>query len=285
MASISIDPGLAVVVENTSTGRTFWGQWGLSQALFPGNGSIWLFDAGSGGAVLPNLKALGIDPKTLEGIILSHGHWDHADGLADLFRAGYTGKILAHPGFNVPRYRKFGNEPATYIGVDLELIPVIQERLEPVEDSAEPTPGLQVFYNVKRLPSNDQPGIAKGKCTQYLDKEGTRPDPILDDGFVIMHTPRGPVAALGCCHSGLANSLAHLRENTGIDRLYAVVGGTHLVASDEAGMEQAAAALKEFQVERVVPCHCTGMVAWAGLRNKLGQKIEATGAGTVLTFV
>jgi metal-dependent hydrolase (beta-lactamase superfamily II) len=50
-------------------------------------------------------------------------------------------------------------------------------------------------------------------------------------------------------------------------------------------MEQAIAALNEFQVERVVPCHCTGLKAWAGLRNKFGQKIEAAGAGTVLSFV
>ncbi len=58
--------------------------WGFS-CLVEADGKKLLFDTGAEGSVLlGNMKALGIDPKQIDAVVLSHAHGDHAGGLFDL---------------------------------------------------------------------------------------------------------------------------------------------------------------------------------------------------------
>jgi 7,8-dihydropterin-6-yl-methyl-4-(beta-D-ribofuranosyl)aminobenzene 5'-phosphate synthase len=51
-----------------------------------------LFDCGDNGrALLNNMRKLGIDPASIDIIVLSHDHWDHTGGLAELLR--HTGNV------------------------------------------------------------------------------------------------------------------------------------------------------------------------------------------------
>ncbi|HIH70147.1 MBL fold metallo-hydrolase [Methermicoccus shengliensis] len=57
--------------------------WGFS-CLIEGKTTV-LFDTGwDGNLLLSNMEHLGIDPSTIEVVVLSHGHWDHAGGLSTL---------------------------------------------------------------------------------------------------------------------------------------------------------------------------------------------------------
>ncbi len=58
--------------------------WGFSCFIEGANKNI-LFDTGSKGRVLlANMKQLGIAPQDVELLIISHNHWDHTGGMADL---------------------------------------------------------------------------------------------------------------------------------------------------------------------------------------------------------
>jgi 7,8-dihydropterin-6-yl-methyl-4-(beta-D-ribofuranosyl)aminobenzene 5'-phosphate synthase len=58
--------------------------WGFS-CLVEADGKKLLFDTGTEGSILlGNMKALGIDPKQIDAVVLSHAHGDHAGGLFDL---------------------------------------------------------------------------------------------------------------------------------------------------------------------------------------------------------
>jgi 7,8-dihydropterin-6-yl-methyl-4-(beta-D-ribofuranosyl)aminobenzene 5'-phosphate synthase len=60
--------------------------WGFS-CLVEANGQRLLFDTGGRGEVLlQNLEALNLDPQSIAEIFISHDHWDHLGGLADLLR-------------------------------------------------------------------------------------------------------------------------------------------------------------------------------------------------------
>ena len=51
------------------------------------NNSIFLFDAGpSEDGVIHNADIFGIDFDRIDGVILSHGHFDHFTGLANILR-------------------------------------------------------------------------------------------------------------------------------------------------------------------------------------------------------
>jgi len=60
--------------------------WGFS-CLVEVDGRRLLFDTGGQGTILlKNMQILNLDPRSISEIFISHGHWDHLGGLADLLR-------------------------------------------------------------------------------------------------------------------------------------------------------------------------------------------------------
>jgi 7,8-dihydropterin-6-yl-methyl-4-(beta-D-ribofuranosyl)aminobenzene 5'-phosphate synthase len=69
-----------IVVDNYSEGR-LEAAWGLS-ILVETPGANILFDTGPSSNILEsNLEALGIDPESIDCVVISHEHSDHASGL------------------------------------------------------------------------------------------------------------------------------------------------------------------------------------------------------------
>ncbi len=63
----------------------------------------------------------------------------------------------------------------------------------------------------------------------------------------------------GCGHAGIVNIVRHARRLTGVDEVYAVVGGLHLSgAAFESIIPITVEALAEFRPRVIVPAHCTG---------------------------
>ena len=77
---------ITIVYDNTAFVDGFVADWGFS-CLVEANGKRILFDAGAKGSVLlRNMAGLGISPGSLDGVFISHAHWDHTGGLAELLR-------------------------------------------------------------------------------------------------------------------------------------------------------------------------------------------------------
>ena len=57
----------------------FWGEHGLAFLIETDSGRV-LFDTGQSGTVLlHNLEQLGIEPKAINSLAISHAHYDHTD--------------------------------------------------------------------------------------------------------------------------------------------------------------------------------------------------------------
>lgn len=126
---------------------------------------------------------------------------------------------------------------------------------------------------------------AFGGLGRYLiDESGAKTDTILDDMAIFVKTTAGLVVILGCAHRGVINTLIHARAVTGIDKIHAVVGGSHLVSESGGRLEKTIAALKEFAVERLGLCHCTGPKATARLCEEFQDRFIFCNAGTVHEF-
>ena len=82
---------LTVLTEN-SAGGSFLAEHGLSYFIEHDNMQL-LFDTGHSDVFLRNAKNLNIDIDQVETVILSHGHWDHGNGLKYLSRK----KLITHP--------------------------------------------------------------------------------------------------------------------------------------------------------------------------------------------
>ena len=91
----------------------------------------------------------------------------------------------------------------------------------------------------------------------------------------------GLVVITGCGHSGVINTLRYARELSGIDQVYAVVGGFHLATVDlESVVWPTVEALSEVNPEVVVPAHCTGWRATHALAAAFPDAFIQNSVGT-----
>lgn len=269
---------VVVLCDNETSGPACACEWGLSLAVDLGGGAqgggLWLWDTGQTDLFLKNAAALGVDVSTARGLALSHGHYDHTGGLPALLAAGFHGAVHAHPSCAAARYAKEKGKPL-HIGPPSPLPPFL-----PAGPLTELAPGLTLITDIPRAPGRFQ--AVQGFS---FDPAGREPDQVPDDAFLVLETRQGPVAILGCCHSGLANSLACARERLGLDSFHAVLGGLHLFNAGEEAVRETAEALTRFGVRQLVAGHCTGRGRAEALRDLLpGVQVEHLAAGQAWSY-
>ncbi|HHU76812.1 MAG TPA: MBL fold metallo-hydrolase [Firmicutes bacterium] len=260
------------------------GEHGLAMLLEVDSQRI-LFDTGGGATLLHNSRILGVDLKTIDALVLSHGHYDHTGGLETLLKE-YAGplNIYAHPDIFIAKYHLLEGNEQKYIG-----IPRTRKELENLGArfhlSREPralAEGLLLMGEIPRgEKEEDQP--IKTLCRQNPD--GTLvPDPFYDDQAILVESPLGVIVLLGCTHSGLINTLRYATKLTGKEQIYALIGGTHLVAASEGRLDYTLRELEKFDLQVVAPCHCTGFYAAAAFYQAFKDRFVYNSAGQTFSF-
>ncbi|MEA2077500.1 MAG: MBL fold metallo-hydrolase [Candidatus Marinimicrobia bacterium] len=73
---------ISIVYDNTAYEKTLIPDWGFAAYIETDDKHI-LFDAGSDGDILlKNMRQMGLDPKKIDTVFISHNHFDHIGGLA-----------------------------------------------------------------------------------------------------------------------------------------------------------------------------------------------------------
>ncbi|MFD0688059.1 MBL fold metallo-hydrolase [Actinomadura fibrosa] len=244
-----------------------------------------LFDTGlSPGAMVTNAGRLGIALDDLHGVVLSHGHFDHAGGLAGL--AGARGvrslPMVVHPEVWTRRRIAVPGSPA-------DELPTLSKRAlngEGFEVVERRVPSLLVDGSVLITGEVDRTtGFERGMPPPHQAWTGTGwvHDPtVIDDQALVVHVRgRGLVVLTGCGHAGAVNIVRHARRLTGVERLHALVGGLHLGGpAFEPVIAPTVAALTELAPDLVVPGHCTGWRAQHALAAALPSAWVPGGSGT-----
>ena len=247
-----------------------------------------LFDFGfSAHGAAFNADALEADLTAVEALALSHGHPDHVGGLEQLVeRIGKKGvELVLHPAaFRVSRYLKFQQ------GLKVHFPPFTREKAEAagttVTETIEPYPlldGSLLFLG--EIPRKTE--FEKGMPSAHYEEDGQEKwDPIEEDTAVVANVKgKGLVVLSGCAHSGIINTVRYAREVTGIDKVFAVMGGFHLTGPDFADIiKPTTQALKDIDPDYVVPTHCTGRNAVMYIEKEMPDKFLLNMAGTRLTF-
>lgn len=275
---------ITTLSENTASARRrLLAEWGLSILVEVDDLKI-LLDTGQSISTIHNAAALGIDLSQIDKIVLSHGHYDHTGGLQQvLTRMRKEVEIIAHPKVWASKYSHAPHDEGySYIG-----IPFRREELESLGASFRLTPE-PVWLADGVVTSGEIPlatDYEKIDPNLYI-KEGDvyYPEPLGDDQALFIKTEQGLVVLLGCSHRGVINTLRHAQKLTGIEAIYAVVGGTHLFRASDVQLELTIAELKSLGVQRLGVSHCTGMRAAARLAQEFSEGFFFNNAGTQITF-
>ena len=222
-----------------------------------------LFDTGlSPDAMVTNAGRLGLDLSGVHAVVLSHGHFDHAGGLAGLAgRRGtrslpmvvhplvWTRRRLALPGGGADDWPTLSKRALTGEGFD------VIERRQPsllVDGS------ILITGEVDRT-TDFEHGMPPAH--QHWTGGAWEPDPlILDDQALVVNVRgKGLVIVTGCGHAGAVNIVRHAQRLTGVPRLHALLGGLHLGGAFFApSIGPTVHALTELAPDLLVPGHCTG---------------------------
>jgi 7,8-dihydropterin-6-yl-methyl-4-(beta-D-ribofuranosyl)aminobenzene 5'-phosphate synthase len=269
--------------ENTAAGIGFMGQWGLS-IMVEADGLNILLDTGPGGSAAHNADRLGIDLQKLDNIVLSHGHFDHTGGLKEiLLRTGGI-EIIAHPDVWAAKYAIAPGQQPRKIGIPFE-----REALEGLGGSFSLT-REPVWLTDRIVTTGEIPMVTEFESIDanlYAETDGEMlPDELLDDRGLIIKTDSGLVVFSGCAHRGIVNMLYHAREITGEDRIYAIIGGTHLIRSSDARTASTIAELKAMGARKIGVSHCTGQWSASMLAAEFGPDVFFfNNAGTRMELV
>lgn len=264
---------ITILCENTTYLPETKGEHGFSAFIETDNGN-YLFDTGQGLSLINNALCMDKDLRSIQKVFLSHSHYDHTGGLFDLLKIKKTCEVVAHPDVFLKRF---------WIGEKDEEVVKRPIGMRPDMESLEAS-GAE-FILERQFHQVGEGLFLTGEIPRLTDFEKGDPhlfayingelvfDPILDDQSLVIETERGLIVILGCAHSGMINILKYIIEKAAKDRIYSVIGGTHLGSCSIEQLEKTIEALKEYDVERIGLSHCTGMRASLRLAQEFGDRV------------
>jgi 7,8-dihydropterin-6-yl-methyl-4-(beta-D-ribofuranosyl)aminobenzene 5'-phosphate synthase len=238
-----------------------------------------LWDAGQGLGILKNAALLGVDLKSLKGVMLSHGHFDHSGGLYDVLTQTGEVPVYAHPDIFIPVYGVKNGIP-WHAGIPhtRELLESLGARFDLSRDFREIVPGMYLTGEIPRRTDfetgNDWPLEYENKVakTNYVP----------DDQTLVIDTEDGLFILLGCTHSGIINTVEYILGKLGRTRISLIMGGTHLGPAGPVQQSRSIEELLKFDIRRIGVCHCTGTFVGAQMSQAFGPRFFNCNVGTVV---
>ena len=248
-----------------------------------------LFDAGPDPYALErNVARMGLNFGDIEAVVLSHGHFDHSEGLLKAIelirRAGRSASVPlhVHPGAFVRRGVRLPDGNILPLQEVPPRVDLSREGYLLIESNQPETILDGAFFLSGEIPRRSfERGM--GNHLRRIASGDWEPDPLVtDERFMVAHV-RGKGLAIftGCSHAGIVNVCQHAQELFPSTPLYALVGGLHLVYPNEDLIEDTVAELKKFDFKVIIPGHCTGWRAVHALISAFGvDVIDPLAVGT-----
>ena len=257
---------ITVLSDNNGT-EALAGEWGLS-ILIEEKGLRFLLDAGSSDLCIKNARLLGLDLGSVDAAVLSHAHYDHADGFVPLLRAypGLRVYVRGCAGANCYAVKEAGME---YIGVDPALTAELEDRLIRVEGDYPLAEGVWLIPH--KCPDRERIGRREKMFLRRGD--ALVPDDFSHEQSLVFETEKGLVVFNSCSHAGAAEIVGEVCRTFPGQRVYAYIGGFHLYRKTPEEVREFARGLEAAGVKKLCTGHCTGEAAFAILKERLGESI------------
>jgi 7,8-dihydropterin-6-yl-methyl-4-(beta-D-ribofuranosyl)aminobenzene 5'-phosphate synthase len=270
---------------------------------YKNDNNTFLFDTGvTEEGIILNAANFGINLDQIEAIILSHGHFDHFNGLLNVIdHISKPIDIIVHPDAFLKRWLIFPDGRKAKMPVleeqilsrkgaiihknrNVNFLPLKEHNHDYNNSTAGPS--LLITGQIPR-----ETNFEKGFPFQYIenpDENSLSHDPLVNDdqAIVVNIRNKGLVILSGCSHAGIINTINYAKRLTGISRIHAIIGGFHLSGGKlyEDAIDPTIEEIQNADPEWIVPCHCTGWKAVNRIINSMPEKFIQTSVGTVFEF-
>ena len=289
-------------------GKTLISEFGLSMHVETWRGTETrnvLMDFGfTPDAVVNNTNLTGIDPASLDALVLSHGHYDHFGGLAGFLKQN-RGKLKAGLPIYIGGEEAFCTReftalptPANYGALDRQalknanLAVTFAEGPALVADHGFTTGHIeQKSFEKVKSPTAMKAGVEHGLGC-YADQlpEDERTTTFVPDQYrheiatAFSLRGRGLIIMTSCSHSGVINAIRQAQAVSGINKVHAVIGGFHLAPYSEDYVRETVAALKSIDIDYIIPLHCSGELFYEMASAEMPNKLLRSYTGTRFVF-
>lgn len=263
---------LTVLTDNLTKGALA-AEWGLS-IYIEYDGHRILLDTGASDRFAKNAEKLGIDLGVVEFGVLSHAHYDHADGMEAFFEKNKEAPFYLREGSKENCYGKrwiFHK----YIGIRRGYLKRYQERIRYTKEQQELIPGVSVLAH--QTEGLEQFGVQNHL---YIRQKGRYvPDDFRHEQSLIFDTEKGLVICSSCSHGGVDNIIREVSAAYPGKKICAMIGGFHLYHTSKEGVRALAGRIRSLGIGKICTGHCTGEEAFRVLKEELGDQVCQIHAG------
>lgn len=227
-----------------------------------------LFDVGCDDAFISNSEMLGVDLQSVDTVIISHGHRDHAGALALFLEVNTTAKVYIQRGAFAPH---FSHRPTGISDIGLDRSLMDNERIVLLDGEYAIDDELTLF---KVSDSSLCRSGANGSLY-----EGESPDRFDHEQNLVIHCDPS-LLIMGCGHNGVVNIMRRAEEFSP----KVCVGGFHLTSPsahrDEPRelIDSVVEHLQRYLDVKFYTCHCTGIEVYKYMSSQM-ENIEYLSCG------
>ena len=241
------------------------GEWGLC-VYTEFNGKRILLDTGASALFAKNAADMNIDLAAIDAGVLSHAHYDHANGMQEFFDKNDHAKFYLRNAarencYHTHKFLKFFTYQE-YIGIRKGTLKRYANRI--------------VFVSHK-TPNLDE--IGKRAHMSVKENGKYRPDSFDHEQSLVFDTPKGLFIMNSCSHGGADNIIKEIEATFPGKPIYAILGGFHLFRTPDDRVKAFAERLRNLNVQKIYTGHCTGQRAYEILHDVLGDKVEQMHTG------
>ncbi len=262
---------ITVLNDNRCSNDNLECEHGLSLLIEDKNRKI-LFDTGQTDIYLKNAEKLGVSLDDVEAIVLSHGDYDHGNGLK------YFNKkvnLICHPDFLNNRISK---RTGKFDGLNQNLDELNNKfNVVITKEPYKVTDNIYYLGEIERITD-----FEKGKNLPMTDDNGETYKH-LDDSGIVITTDNGIIVISGCAHSGICNTIEYAKKVTNCNNVLAAIGGFHLKEVDEQ-TESTIKYMKDNNIKQILVAHCTSDIVCDEFKKQLPSETTIVETGKTYEF-
>ena len=268
---------MTVLIDNVAA-EPLVSEWGLSILITADNMKI-LLDTGASGLFAQNADLLGFDLAKVDIGVLSHAHYDHADGLESFFTLNRKASFLVRSGACENCYG-IKDGAMRYNGIRSGILKGYENRIQYESGTQEIADGIWLVPHRKE----DYSSIALRNELYTMHDGQLCPDDFAHEQSLVIEIEHGLVVFNSCSHTGIINIISDIRELLGRDDVYTYVGGLHLYKMSDEELAVLCNEIRQTNIEHIFTGHCTGDHAFQFLKAELEERIEQFSSGFSCDF-